>query len=76
MSALVAALASTVIIRLQLTWGHVGRASHMEPLTRLTDPSGNFAAYRSFYSTVDTSCVPFIGKCLEFHSSAPVADVS
>jgi len=61
MSALVAALASTTIIRLQLTWAHVGRASHMEPLTRLTDPTGNFTAYRSFYGNVETSCVPFIG---------------
>ncbi|KAG9011301.1 hypothetical protein FRB93_003103 [Tulasnella sp. JGI-2019a] len=64
MSALVAALASTVIIRLQLTWAHVSRASHMEPLTRLTDPTANFAAYRSFYANVNTSCVPFIGLYL------------
>lgn len=62
MSALVAALASTVIIRLQLTWAHVGRASHMEPVTHLTDPMANFAAYRAFYANVDTSCVPFIGN--------------
>ncbi|KAG8886578.1 hypothetical protein FRB98_001226 [Tulasnella sp. 332] len=64
MSALVAALASTVIIRLQLTWAHVGRSTHMEPLTRLTDPTASFAAYRSFYANVNTSCVPFIGLYL------------
>lgn len=37
----------------------------MEPLTRLTDPTANFAAYRSFYANVDTSCVPFIGMFIE-----------
>ncbi|KAG9045100.1 hypothetical protein FS837_007032 [Tulasnella sp. UAMH 9824] len=63
-SALVAGLANTAIVKLSLTWAHVSRGSHVEPLTRFTDPSNNFAAYRNFYSTVDTSCVPFIGLYL------------
>ncbi|KAG8900893.1 hypothetical protein FRB99_005682 [Tulasnella sp. 403] len=33
----------------------------MEPMLALTDPSGNFAAYRKFYDKVNTSCVPFVG---------------
>lgn len=41
----------------------------MEPLTRLSDPSNNFAAYRNFYSSVDTSCVPFIGEFPGFYGS-------
>lgn len=63
-SALVAGLASTVVVKLALTWAHVSRSSHVEPLTRLSDPSNNFAAYRNFYSSVDTSCVPFIAMYL------------
>lgn len=62
LSALVAALASMVSVRLTLTWAHVSRGSHFERLAKLTDPANNFAAYRSFYSTVTTSCVPYIGK--------------
>ncbi|KIO22395.1 hypothetical protein M407DRAFT_28115 [Tulasnella calospora MUT 4182] len=63
-SGLVAGLANSAILKLSLTWAHVSRGSHVEPLTRLTDPSNNFAAYRNFYSTVDTSCVPFVGLYL------------
>ena len=62
MSALVAALASVCVMQLTLTWAHVGRGSHLESLTKLTDPSGNFTAYRTFYGQVDTSCVPYIGE--------------
>ncbi|KAG8976546.1 hypothetical protein FRB90_009107, partial [Tulasnella sp. 427] len=62
--ALVAGLASTVIVKLGLTWAHVSRKSHVEPLTRLADTSNNFATLRSFYSSVDTSCVPFVALYL------------
>jgi len=63
--AVVAALASSVIVRLGLTWAHVSKGSQkLEPLTRLTDPSDNFAVSRKFYATVDTSCVPFVGGYL------------
>lgn len=62
LSALVAALASVVSVRLNLTWAHVSRGSHFERLARLTDPSNNFAAYRQFYANVTTSCVPYVGK--------------
>ncbi|KAG8969725.1 hypothetical protein FRC03_001070 [Tulasnella sp. 419] len=61
MTAIVAALSSIVITKLSVTWSHVGRSSHLENLRRLTDQSGNFAAFRNFYASVETSCVPYIG---------------
>lgn len=64
MVSIVAALSSQVIARLHLTWAHVGRGSHLEPLTRLNDPAGSFAAYRALHQSVDGSCVPFIAMYL------------
>jgi son of sevenless len=69
MASIVAALASVSISRLQLTWAHVGRGSHLDSLAKLTDPSGNFTAYRTFYGQIDTSCVPYIGELLTSPSS-------
>ncbi|KAI5120791.1 hypothetical protein M0805_002418 [Coniferiporia weirii] len=64
MSAIVAALSSTVITRLHLTWAHVKRGSHLEIFTRLNEPSGNFSAYRAALQAVDGPCIPFIGVFL------------
>ena len=63
-SAIVTALSSTVLQRLQLTWAHVGRSSHLPPLNQLNDPVGSFSAYRQAQQSTDTSCVPFIGMYL------------
>ena len=62
MSAIIAALTSQVIARLQLTWAHVSRASHVEPLVKLSEPTSNFAAYRNIFSTAEGPCLPYIGK--------------
>ncbi|KDQ63075.1 hypothetical protein JAAARDRAFT_53300 [Jaapia argillacea MUCL 33604] len=64
LSAITTALTSTVISRLNLTWSHVGRSSHIEPLSKLNEPSGHFAAYRSILQSVDGPCVPFVGMYL------------
>ena len=69
MSAIVTALSSTVIAKLYLTWAHVGparRASHLEPLAKLNDPSGGFLAFRQTQQALDpkTPCVPFVGLYL------------
>jgi son of sevenless len=61
MSAIMAALTSQVIAKLQLTWAHVSRASHVEPLVKISEPTGNFAAYRNLFSTVEGPCLPYIG---------------
>lgn len=64
MSAIVAGLASTVVSRLHLTWAHVGRAAHLDPLTKLADPAGNFSQWRSLLASIEGPCVPFIGMYL------------
>ncbi|TDL26433.1 ras GEF [Rickenella mellea] len=64
LSAISAALSSTVLARLHLTWAHVGRSSHLEPLTKLNEPTSNFTAYRTLYQSIEGPCVPFIGMFL------------
>ncbi|TFK56485.1 ras GEF [Heliocybe sulcata] len=64
LSALVAALSSTVISRLHLTWAHVSRGSHLEPLAKLIEPTGNFSAYRGIIASAEGPCIPFVGMYL------------
>ncbi|KZT27559.1 ras GEF [Neolentinus lepideus HHB14362 ss-1] len=64
LSALVAALSSSDIVRLHLTWAHVSRGSHLEPLIKLIEPTGNFSGYRVVISSVDGPCVPWVGMYL------------
>lgn len=64
MSAIVTALSSSDISRLHLTWAHVNKKAHLEPLARLNDPSGNFSAFRSVQRTGDLPSIPFIGPYL------------
>ncbi|KIP11737.1 hypothetical protein PHLGIDRAFT_99181 [Phlebiopsis gigantea 11061_1 CR5-6] len=64
MSAIVTALSSSDISRLHLTWAHVNKKAHLEPLVQLNDPSGNFSAFRSVQRTCDLPSVPFIGPYL------------
>ncbi|KIJ54182.1 hypothetical protein M422DRAFT_241434 [Sphaerobolus stellatus SS14] len=61
MSAIVAALTSQVIAKLQLTWAHVNRASHIEPLIKLSQPVNNFAAFRNAFRSVEGPCLPYLG---------------
>lgn len=68
MSAIATALSSTVISKLHLTWAHVGRASHLDSLTKFNDPSSSFAPFRRAQQALehdaDAPCVPFIGMYL------------
>ena len=64
MSAIVAALSSSVLNRLKLTWAHVGRMSTLASLCRLTDPASNFSVYRATLKDVEGPCIPFIGPFL------------
>lgn len=66
MSAIVAALTSPVIAKLQLTWAHVNKASHVEPLVKLSEPTNNFATYRQLFSSIAGACLPYIGERLLF----------
>ena len=60
LSAIVAALTSTVLTRLHLTWAHVDRASQLEPLAAFNDPLNGFATYRSLQHEAEDPCIPFI----------------
>jgi son of sevenless len=64
MSAIVAALSSGDIAKLHLTWAHVNRASNLEQLVRITDPTGNFSNYKSLHNSIDGACIPFISTFL------------
>jgi son of sevenless-like protein len=64
MSAIITALSSTVITRLQLTWAHVSRKSNLDLLLRHNEPIGGFAGYRALLQQADGPCVPFIGMFL------------
>lgn len=64
MSAIVAALSSSVLSRLHLTWALVTRGNYLQALTRLTESTGNFQAQRALYQSLEGSCVPFVGMYL------------
>ncbi|KAJ8084746.1 hypothetical protein PM082_003523 [Marasmius tenuissimus] len=64
MSAIINALSSTVVMRLHLTWAHVGRKHTLESLLKYNEPTGGFAGYRNLQQTADGSCVPFVGMYL------------
>ncbi|KAL0576874.1 hypothetical protein V5O48_005109 [Marasmius crinis-equi] len=64
MSAIINALSSTVIVRLHLTWAHVGRKHQLEALLKHNEPTGGFAGYRNLQLNADGSCVPFVGMYL------------
>ena len=52
MSTIVTALSGGDIGKLHLTWAHVSKASHFEQMVRLTDPTGNFSAYRALHASL------------------------
>ncbi|KAF8504290.1 ras GEF [Hysterangium stoloniferum] len=64
MTAIIAALTSQVITKLQLTWAHVHRSSHIEPLMKLFEPTSNFNTYRNLFNDLGNAslpCLPYIG---------------
>ncbi|GJJ13429.1 hypothetical protein Clacol_007683 [Clathrus columnatus] len=63
-AAIIAALTSQVIARLQLTWAHVSRTSRIDPLMKIFETTNNFASYRNILMMVDGPCVPYIGTFL------------
>lgn len=65
LSAIIAALTSTVLTRLRMTWAHVDRADHLEALSTFNDPLSSFAHYRTAQQeAAEDACVPFIGMYL------------
>ncbi|THH29337.1 hypothetical protein EUX98_g4841 [Antrodiella citrinella] len=66
LSAIVAALTSTAITRLHMTWAHVEREARLVPLATFNDPQNGFRfpSYRALQSETDNPCVPFIGMYL------------
>ncbi|KAH8099722.1 ras GEF [Cristinia sonorae] len=60
LSAIVAALTSTALTRLNLTWAHVDRSDNLEPLSEFSDPLNGFPHYRSVQQETEDPCVPFI----------------
>jgi son of sevenless-like protein len=58
----VAALSSSVIERLHLTWARVERKGQLVPLQNLAQPNNNFRECRELLKSIESSCVPFIGK--------------
>ncbi|KAF5374965.1 hypothetical protein D9758_000507 [Tetrapyrgos nigripes] len=61
MSAIINALSSTVILRLHLTWAHVGRKNTLDGLLKYNKPTGGFSGYRKLQLQADGPCVPFVG---------------
>lgn len=64
MSAIINALSSTVIVRLHLTWAHVGKKHNLESLLKYNEPTGGFASYRNLQLGAEGSCVPFVAMYL------------
>jgi len=64
MSAIINALSSTVIVRLHLTWAHVGRKHTLEALLKYNEPTGGFSGYRNLQQNAEGPCVPFVGMYL------------
>lgn len=61
---IVAALSSSVIERLHLTWARVERKGQLVPLQNLAQPACYFRECREFLKTVEKPCIPFIGMYL------------
>ncbi|KIY73446.1 ras GEF [Cylindrobasidium torrendii FP15055 ss-10] len=64
MSAIITALSSVVVTRLQLTWGHVAKKRDLDALLRYNDPTGGFAVCRGAQQQAKGPCVPFVGMYL------------
>jgi len=62
--AIVNALSSHVISRLDQTWAHVTQAAIFDKLLTFTRPANRFATYRAAISACHGPCVPYIGMWL------------
>lgn len=64
MHAIVTALSSHVISRLDQTWAHTTRTSVFDHLLTFTNPANRFATYRAAILACRGPCVPYIGMWL------------
>ena len=68
LSAIVAALSSTVISRLHFTWLNSSREPTLAPLLKINSPRNHYSYYRSMLDTVastDAACTPYAGPFLK-----------
>ncbi|KAI0035127.1 ras guanine nucleotide exchange factor domain-containing protein [Vararia minispora EC-137] len=65
LSAIVAALSSSVITRLHFTWLNASRESILTSLLKINEPGGNYSYYRSVLDAVEGPCVPYAGPFLK-----------
>lgn len=64
MHAIVNALSSHVISRLDQTWAHATKATVLDSLLAFANPAHRFAAYRATIRAYQGPCVPYIGMWL------------
>lgn len=64
MHAIVNALSSHVISRLDQTWAHTNQAAVFDNLLTFSNPANRFATYRATIRACQGPCVPYIGMWL------------
>jgi son of sevenless len=64
MCALLTALSSACIARLEGTWALTGRKAHLDGLMKYIDPTGRFRAYRSLLQNTEGPALPFVSTFL------------
>jgi son of sevenless-like protein len=64
MHAIVNALSSHVISRLDQTWAHATQAAVFDTLLTFSNPANQFATYRTIIRASQGPCVPYIGMWL------------
>lgn len=64
MHAIINALSSQVISRLDQTWAHATQASVLDNLLTFSNPANRFATYRAAIRAYQSPCVPYIGMWL------------
>ena len=64
MHAIINALSSHTISRLDQTWAHTARATVLDNLLAFSNPANRFANYRAILRASQGPCVPYIGMWL------------
>jgi len=64
MHAIINALSSHVISRLDQTWAHTTRATVLDNLLTFSNPANRFATYKAAVQASQGPCVPYIGMWL------------
>jgi len=64
MHAIINALSSHAISRLDQTWAHATQATVFDNLLTFSNPAGRFATYRAAIRAFQGPCVPYIGMWL------------